>query len=245
MAIRVSITEEFPLQRLFTIHVRAYTYMFPLAYALMTEKTRALYTLVFDKVIEVLRTTVGNGAITIINMVSDYEFAILNAMSAAFPRGTPRGCWFHFGQAIFRKVTRENLKEAYINRPNVKKIIMMLIALALLPAAQAHDGFMHIQRESVALLVEETPEIRAKIQIIFEYMQRYWFDIVTPERFSVYGQSSRTNNEVECFHRWFNARCGKYHQSFWTFIEYLLGENGVNVDTIFLFAIFLVVFTFS
>ena len=44
--------------------------------------------------------------------------------------------------AIFRKVTRENLKEAYINRPNVKKIIMMLIALALLPAAQAHDGFM-------------------------------------------------------------------------------------------------------
>ena len=28
------------------------------------------------------------------------------------------------------------------NRPNIKKIIRMLIALALLPAAQAHDGFM-------------------------------------------------------------------------------------------------------
>jgi hypothetical protein len=73
--------------------------MFPLAYALMTEKTQALYTLVFDRVIEFLRTTaVGDGAITIIKMVSDYEFAILNAMTAAFPGGTPRGCWFHFGQ---------------------------------------------------------------------------------------------------------------------------------------------------
>ena len=72
--------------------------MFPLAYALMMEKTQALYSLVFDKVIEVLRTAVGNGAITIIGMVSDYEFEILNAMSAAFPGGTPRGCWFHFGQ---------------------------------------------------------------------------------------------------------------------------------------------------
>jgi hypothetical protein len=119
----------------------------------------------------------------------------------------------------------------------------MLIALALLPADQAHAGFLviclknsvilymslfcasltfmvfqHIQRESIALLQEESPEIRARIQIIFEYMQAYWFNVVTPERFCVHGQSRRTTNEVESFHRWFNARCGKYHQSFWTFI---------------------------
>ncbi len=78
--------------------------------------------------------------------------------------------------------------------------------------------FQHIQRESVALLVEETPEIRAIIQVIFEYMLAYWFNVVTPERFCVHGQSRRTTNEVESFHRWFNARCGKYHQGFWTFI---------------------------
>jgi hypothetical protein len=65
----------------------------------MTEKTQALYTLVFDRVMEVLRTT-GDGAITIIRMVSDYEFSILNSMAAAFPGGIARGCWFHFGQVI-------------------------------------------------------------------------------------------------------------------------------------------------
>lgn len=53
------------------------------------------------------------------------------------------------------------------------------------------------------------------MHIIFEYMQNYWFATVTPERFCVQGHSRRTNNEVEAFHRWFNAR---YHQNFWTFI---------------------------
>jgi hypothetical protein len=33
------------------------------------------------------------------------------------------------------------------------------------------------------LLVEETPEICAKIQIIFEYMQAYWFNFLTPKGF--------------------------------------------------------------
>ncbi|EFX64036.1 hypothetical protein DAPPUDRAFT_267163 [Daphnia pulex] len=94
--------------------------MFPLAYAIMTEKTEALYNLVFARVIEVLRTT-GDGATTIIRMVSDFEFAILNAMTTAFPG-----------------VTTEGLKRAYAERPNVQKVIKMLIALALLPADQAH-----------------------------------------------------------------------------------------------------------
>ncbi|EFX65226.1 hypothetical protein DAPPUDRAFT_117443 [Daphnia pulex] len=151
-------TLPFLFAQLFTIHVDAYTYMFPLAYAIMTEKTEALYNLVFAR-------------------------------------------------AIYKKVTTEGLKRAYAERPNVQKVIKMLIALALLPADQAHAGFLHIQRESIALLQEESPEIRARIQIIFEYMQAYWFNVVTPERFCVHGQSRRTTNEVESFHRWFNARC--------------------------------------
>jgi hypothetical protein len=74
--------------------------MFLLAYAIMTEKTQALYSLVFAKVIEVLRTT-GKEAITNIKMVSDFEFTIFISMETTFPGGTPRGCWFHFRQVSF------------------------------------------------------------------------------------------------------------------------------------------------
>ncbi|KAK4037795.1 hypothetical protein OUZ56_029824 [Daphnia magna] len=88
-----------------------------------------------------------------------------------------------------------------MHRPNVKKI--------------------DICQSSVVLLQDETPDVRVKMQIIYEYMGSHWFQIVTPDRFSVNGQPRRTTNEVESFHRWFNRRCGIYHQSFWTFIEYL------------------------
>lgn len=44
-------------------------------------------------------------------------------------------------------------------------------------------GFQYIERGFLVLLVEETPEICAKIQIIFEYMQAYWFNFVTPKGF--------------------------------------------------------------
>ncbi|XP_045034358.1 uncharacterized protein LOC123475559 [Daphnia magna] len=152
------------LSQLFTLHVAAYRYMFPLAYAVMSEKTQSLYQLGLDRILH----------------------------------------------AIFRKVCTEELRQSYMHRPNVKKIVKMLIALALLPAAQAHQGFYDICQSSVVLLQDETR--CAKMQIIYEYMGSYWFQIVTPDRLSVNGQPRRTTNEVESFHRWFNRRCGKYHQ---------------------------------
>ncbi|XP_045022912.1 uncharacterized protein LOC123466848 [Daphnia magna] len=159
--------------QLFTLHVAAYRYMFPLAYAVMSEKTQSLYQLVLDRILH----------------------------------------------AIFRKVCTEGLRQSYMHRPNVKKIVKMLIALALLPAAQAHQGFMDICQSSVVLLQDETPDVRAKMQIIYEYMGSYWFLIVTPDRFSVNGQPRRTMNEVESFHRWFNRQCGKYHQKYLQKVE--------------------------
>lgn len=82
--------------------------MFPLAYAVMSEKTQSLYQLVLDRILHVLRTVPGEG-VGIIRMVSDYEFAILNAMEHAFPGGHSRGCWFHFGQVSCHCCISKNL----------------------------------------------------------------------------------------------------------------------------------------
>ncbi|KZS06805.1 Uncharacterized protein APZ42_029617 [Daphnia magna] len=101
----------------------------------------------------------------------------------------------------FSQASKDFWYVLYMHRPNVKKI--------------------DICQSSVVLLQDETPDVRVKMQIIYEYMGSHWFQIVTPDRFSVNGQPRRTTNEVESFHRWFNRRCGIYHQSFWTFIEYL------------------------
>ncbi|XP_045026844.1 uncharacterized protein LOC123470557 [Daphnia magna] len=154
--------------QLFMLHVSAYRAMFPLAYAVMSEKTKSLYQVLYFR--------------------NKYLF-----------------------QAIFRKVCTEGLRQSYMHRPNVKKIVKMLVAFAFLPSAQAMVlQFLHIFQSSAVLLQDETPDVRANMQIIYEYIGSYWFQIVTPEsphRFSVNGQPRRTTNEVESFHRWFNRRC--------------------------------------
>ena len=45
-------------------------------------------------------------------------------MKVALPNAVAKGCWFHYGQAIYRKISRE------------------LIALALLPANDILEGIL-------------------------------------------------------------------------------------------------------
>lgn len=46
-------------------------------------------------------------------VISDFEPTILGVMSCAFPNAGPRGCWFHYGQAIFRKAEDLGLQLEY------------------------------------------------------------------------------------------------------------------------------------
>ena len=54
---------------------------------------------------------------------------------------------------------------------------------------------------------------------LFNYMRRYWITIVTPERFSVYRDHRRTNNDVEASNRQINDRMGSTHLNIWDFIS--------------------------
>ncbi len=92
--------------------------MFPLAYAMMTEKTEALYTAVLRRIIEVLTALPDGGHPTITSMISDFEFAIINAMETTFPEAQSRGCWYHFGQVrlLFNINSLHNLKKCLIGQ---------------------------------------------------------------------------------------------------------------------------------
>ena len=45
--------------------------------------------------------------------MSDFEPAILGAMKVAFPSAVAKGCWFHYGQAIYRKTSELGLSVTY------------------------------------------------------------------------------------------------------------------------------------
>nr|CAH0103572.1 unnamed protein product [Daphnia galeata] len=207
--------------QLLTIQVMAYGRAFPVAYVLMTEKTAELYNLVMQRFLEVVRETVPGEGFQVELCVSDFEEAILGSMHRAFPLARSRGCWFHFGQAIYRKACEIGLQALYKTNATVKRIVQLLIALALLPAERAYQAFQEIQQRNADALLSEAPEIRAMILQLYQYMGGYWFTVQGPQRFSVHGDTWRTNNNVESFNRWFNARCGGNRSNFWSFIRHL------------------------
>lgn len=60
-------------------------------------------------------------------------------MASAFPNARPRGCWFHYGQAIFPKAQELGLQVEYQKKGVVYLIVKQLIAL--LPENEIFQGF--------------------------------------------------------------------------------------------------------
>jgi hypothetical protein len=95
-----------------------------------------------------------------------------------------------------------------------KKILMLVLTLLFL----LDLFFQAIQQENAADLQLESQEVQDAVQRLYVYWAAYWLIRQTPARFSVNGDKSRTNYDIENWNRWFNARCHGHRQNFWAFI---------------------------
>ena len=104
----------------------------------------------------------------------------------------------------------------YRRDPHVKKVVRMLIALALLPVHKVEEGvqvfifnplfFIHLLillinvfEFSLQYIVDyESMNLHGQhpeMVPLFAYHEKNWINIMTPRLFSVYGDSRRTNND--------------------------------------------------
>jgi ribosomal protein L7/L12 len=128
--------------QVYTIHVDYQEHSFPFAYVLMTHRNQLLYSDVLNHIKETVSLEFpGISLCNIKYCISDFEPAILGAMTVAFPSAVAKGCWFHYGQAIYRKASELGLSVAYKQKGVVFKIVKEIIALALLPAKDILEGF--------------------------------------------------------------------------------------------------------
>ncbi|EFX75354.1 hypothetical protein DAPPUDRAFT_250559 [Daphnia pulex] len=74
-------------------------------------------------------------------LISVFKRAIQDSCKQAFMGCECVGFWFHYGQAIWRKVQKYGLQCSYRTRKQVRQIIKELIVLALLPADDIHEDF--------------------------------------------------------------------------------------------------------
>jgi hypothetical protein len=152
--------------------------------------------------------------------MADYEDASVLAFTEVFGNNVlVKGCWFHFSNAVIKRVQTLGLANGFRCDPLVRKCVKALTCLPLLP----HDKIV----EALDLLIQYAADIPAqykdKIDSLFEYIRRRWVEY-TPigvERLSVFGSSERTNNSAECFHSRFKRRVKVAHPNIFTFLRHL------------------------
>ena len=83
----------------------------------MTSKRQALYEKVIDHMIATVEENVGCRPEPELIM-SDYEMAILSALSSRFPNSRVRGCFFHYSQV-----------RSHTNQPQEKQIYFFVLHL--------------------------------------------------------------------------------------------------------------------
>ena len=96
--------------QLFTIHIVKHNQSFPLVYALLPNERQT-----YSRAFLLLKDAALSLGITLDpdKLMSDFELALIQATALNFPNAFHKGCYYHFKQAICRKVQSLGLVEEY------------------------------------------------------------------------------------------------------------------------------------
>ena len=112
--------------QLYTILCCSNDRVIPCIYALLPNKQQTTYARFFDVLLDGDRLQPQT-------VMVDFEIAVLNAVRGSFPNSTLKGCFFHFCQAIYRKVQSLWLQNRYRDDDEFNLKIRMLAAVAFVP----------------------------------------------------------------------------------------------------------------
>lgn len=119
---------------------------FPFVYALLPSKASEMY----KEVLRSVRDAVAQFNVSQCNpqrILTDFELSIINACREVYPQVLVTGCFFHLGQALYRRVQEEGLQVAY-NDPDDRSLKLythMLLSLAFVPVTDVEIAFDELQ----------------------------------------------------------------------------------------------------
>ena len=152
------------------------------------------------------------------------------AVNEVFPNASVKGCFFHFSQAIYRKVQAEGLQQHYAADTDFALQARMLAAMAFVPAPDVDAAFAELTRNVPEELLpildyfEDTylGAVRRGIRRAPRFPATMWsiYDRVTAEL-------PRTNNPIEGWHSALGANAGGHHINLWRFIGILQREEAL------------------
>ena len=111
--------------QLYTIHALiSNTVTIPLVFCIARNKNEATY----DKILTSLKEI--DPTLNPESVMIDFERAAINAIARNFPTAELHGCYFHYGQAIWRHIQSLGLQQRYQSEKEFAMIIKQFRALA-------------------------------------------------------------------------------------------------------------------
>ncbi|XP_055338485.1 uncharacterized protein LOC129588333 [Paramacrobiotus metropolitanus] len=222
--------------QLYTVHGEVCGATAPLIYALLPNKCeltyRRFFTILRDAMIHKSRSeNVGPEF-----MLMDFEQSAIIAFRKVFPGTKLRGCNFHFGQSLYRKLVALGHGPTYATDAEFSISCRMLFALAFVPVEDVEQAlielldtpgfpFKHddlfIAYLKTTYVGETTTMFRASGCCIKRplYPVKFWSCVDRLEK-----DIHRTTNRLEAWHRTFSDAINKDHPGIYQFFNLLCRE---------------------
>ncbi|XP_064465205.1 uncharacterized protein LOC135376620 [Ornithodoros turicata] len=141
----------------------------------------------------------------------------MRAFHSTFSQSTTKGCLFHFGQCLQRKLSELGLKTLYCGNgahaderySSIRAWLRRCSVLSLLPPELVHPHWS-ISLKPSRPRIDGDPRIDGALDMYVEYFERQWLQNVDLWNFWDDADHIRTNNHVE---GWHNSLRAKFHSS--------------------------------
>lgn len=211
--------------QLYTVHAIINEESIPLVYALLPDKSKDTYI----KLISALKGLAPS--LKPQSVLIDFELAMIGAIKQEFPNTSIQGCFFHFSQAIYRKIQAAGLREKYNTEKNFAQKMKLLCALAFVPTKYVQTFF--------DALSDSFPEEATEV---LDYYEETWIGMVRRNRRrpplfdwemwnctdNVLNSQPKTNNHIEGWHLAFESQLSASHPTIWKFIAAIQREQSLS-----------------
>lgn len=196
---------------------------FPLFYAFLENKTELLYI----RLLNVIRNFLFENGIDFNprKVMIDFESAMYNALRRVFIDVEIIGCYFHFGQAIWRKLCALGLKRLYNTCTRFERAVSYISSLPLVPLNSIDQAFIYIK--------SLFPTRDALVIEFFSYIEHTWinrenplFDRIVWNHFD--NLNDRTNNFAEGFNSKLSRLINKSHPNFYECLDRIKRIQSIN-----------------
>ncbi|KRZ65241.1 hypothetical protein T10_4418, partial [Trichinella papuae] len=137
-------------------------------------------------------------------IICDFETALIPALQGTFLGAYIQGCYFHFCQAVLRKVTDLRMRSSYIHETATKKKVKMLLTMVSLPLHDVPAAVEMIGRG-----------VTGSVAALINFFKEEWMTLNRLPLWNVYNINIRTNNDLKGWHFKINRHAGKSHLGFY------------------------------